>query len=954
MALERNELDALEELQRSFNNFAKAMGASGNHFTRFSNNNTSRRPGKKTDTDAVSEEQIKSLEKNIKAIDDTTKLYRGTKESLGDLTESTDLAAKGTHALYRDVVGAAKSMGVFEDESYAAAESLSRVGKTNLVPTFKRLQKTLVQTDSAMANLQRKNSLLATALMKSTLHQLSRKDDDEYYELLDTLKEKSKDFISRLSEKSKIVIQSEEDVDKVIAKVGQIRANVAQSLEGLDLKNFGGDFANLLEQASHKQNKPANDSEVGAITDIHQKAIIAAANTAKASGAEISDEHLEAAKNGDVSGLAKALNELVKAAKKTDEAFVHEIDVRDKLTYKLKDAISQETKSRLEALASFGGTVAAVKAFISSLEEIRKEASAFNVANIPRTFADVQFTSMKLGMSFEDTSKMMQDNKELMAVQGAQWEKNTVAMSDSFRQFGYTTKQMSELQKPLNDLAVVSGQNVRNGEGMAKFTTNTMNSFQKLNGVLGITAKEFMEFHTKILGSEEFLSSAIGMGKERAAEFTENVKDQANNQARLLGSLDKAVNVMAAEQKAKKEPALERLKQSVKLRQAATMAGMSDDEANRLAEITLKGEKNRTDKDSTDLKELSQKLGVNIEQARYDSTGNYASEAFYNTIQSQINDKTGENSKTLQASGIDIEARRRAGQIASPGEAAKAGQAATGSAAYAKADEALNMISSTINNSFVKAIGTASLALFALSGMAGKVALNMAGGFGNLANLLKGGGLFSTVSTAAGTAATVGTSAAGATAAGGAAAAGLGSRAMSAAPKFLKGAGVGLLGAGVDYAGDKLKENGYEKTGVAANVAGKALSYGATGAMLGSVIPVVGTAAGAALGATAGAAMGIYDNWSSISGPSKPVQASPASNNYTSPDAPTVGSNVNNSSNIKITSLDDATTKNIQDIAANTLLTAQILSQILENTGNTSKVGLSFKPATVRQSSTNM
>lgn len=85
----------------------------------------------------------------------------------------------------------------------------------------------------------------------------------------------------------------------------------------------------------------------------------------------------------------------------------------------------------------------------------------------------------------------------------------------------------------------------------------------------------------------------------------------------------------------------------------------------------------------------------------------------------------------------------------------------------------------------------------------------------------------------------------------------------------LKGGIAALGGAALSYGGDKLKELGHEKLGGAADVAGTAASWGGTGAMLGSVVPGVGTAIGAGVGAVAGGAYGLYKNWGNFFGGDK-------------------------------------------------------------------------------------
>jgi hypothetical protein len=88
---------------------------------------------------------------------------------------------------------------------------------------------------------------------------------------------------------------------------------------------------------------------------------------------------------------------------------------------------------------------------------------------------------------------------------------------------------------------------------------------------------------------------------------------------------------------------------------------------------------------------------------------------------------------------------------------------------------------------------------------------------------------------------------------------------MGGAGTLMKGLGIGAVGAlageGIQMGGDKLKEAGYEKTGKAVGVAGTATKYAGYGAMIGSVVPGVGTAIGAGVGGLIGAGKGVYDNY---------------------------------------------------------------------------------------------
>ena len=83
---------------------------------------------------------------------------------------------------------------------------------------------------------------------------------------------------------------------------------------------------------------------------------------------------------------------------------------------------------------------------------------------------------------------------------------------------------------------------------------------------------------------------------------------------------------------------------------------------------------------------------------------------------------------------------------------------------------------------------------------------------------------------------------------------------------FLKGGGLAIAGMGLGMAGDYAKEAGHEKTGAALDIGAETATWAGTGAMLGSVVPGLGTAVGAGIGAAGGAAYGLYKNWSTIRG----------------------------------------------------------------------------------------
>lgn len=104
----------------------------------------------------------------------------------------------------------------------------------------------------------------------------------------------------------------------------------------------------------------------------------------------------------------------------------------------------------------------------------------------------------------------------------------------------------------------------------------------------------------------------------------------------------------------------------------------------------------------------------------------------------------------------------------------------------------------------------------------------------------------------------------------------IGPKLISGAKALAPGGLAALGGMAVSYGGDKLIESGHTKLGAGTKVAGSALQGAGYGAMLGSVVPVLGTATGAAVGGAIGAGVGLWKNRSALL--EKPVVANQTMN----------------------------------------------------------------------------
>jgi hypothetical protein len=93
---------------------------------------------------------------------------------------------------------------------------------------------------------------------------------------------------------------------------------------------------------------------------------------------------------------------------------------------------------------------------------------------------------------------------------------------------------------------------------------------------------------------------------------------------------------------------------------------------------------------------------------------------------------------------------------------------------------------------------------------------------------------------------------------------GSGSKIAQAAKGVAKGGALAVAGVGAEMAGDYAASKGHEQVGAGLKTVGTAAQYAGMGAMIGSVVPGVGTAIGAGVGAAIGLGKGLYDNWGEI------------------------------------------------------------------------------------------
>lgn len=563
-------------------------------------------------------------------------------------------------------------------------------------------------------------------------------------------------------------------------------------------------------------------------------------------------------------------------------------------------------------LKKFAGDLGTTAVFLGNLRSAVGNARGafdfiqeFNASQTPASMKDVVTTSVALGVSMQEALKMMQENKRTLAIQGSDaFAATRNAMGQTFKQLGYNAKQSMDMIGPGIEAAISSGISVRDPAGLNSYIDSSMKSFKNISGIVNTTAGEYLKLNAQLMQDNDIMAIGMGMSKEQQAIYSKSLEEQRNALVVQGMSLEQAQELVKAREKEKRTKIVGRYRDAAVAGAKLQMMGFSGQEAAEFTRIKTVGPRN--EQEANFYNDIMKRMTAQEDSERQAglATGDIGAAVAANAKYDVFDDKTG-NLRNEQDSYRQLNVADRNKTAMTKGEAAAAGERAKGDANLATLGNVVNSVTSILDNVFTKAIWSSTLALVGFSaqlarmgGVSGLVGLGkdaiggFKGGKGVMGKIVgagkgllgMGGGILATEAAAGTTAAaTAGTAAAGAgTAAAGAGAAGfgakamgLGSKALKFGGKLVKGFGIGaiggLLGDYISESGDeniaKAKESGDKISGVdlAKSVAGKAASWGATGAAIGSFIPGIGTLVGGGIGALAGGAAGLFSNADNIS-----------------------------------------------------------------------------------------
>ena len=373
-------------------------------------------------------------------------------------------------------------------------------------------------------------------------------------------------------------------------------------------------------------------------------------------------------------------------------------------------------------LAAFGSAAAIAGKVATAWRELED----FNIKQVPDTFLSVHWQALRMGMAFGDMVKLLQENKPFMAVQGGAegFDQTLKDVGKTFRDFGYTTKQSAEMFGPAMTQAFTAGVNVRDRDGMNRYIKQTMNNFQRLAGVVDITAQEYMRQNAELTGSGVIFEELMGLqGEARTARANELIALKDNYQ--VLGlQKEEAMRLVQLQAEQRRTSFRERFGKAGRMMAGALGMGFTTQQAMRLNQLERSGY--RTPEEDTERLELLAKL----QQLYMERRGPGASEA-----QRAIADIIAEaggfmNLDPQTQAALKMLQARQQGKVPTREEQDAAARAAQGAKAVGDVMEGFNIFKAMLQNSLpgMLAASAAALGAHLLATIASTAALNALAG----------------------------------------------------------------------------------------------------------------------------------------------------------------------------------------------------------------------------------
>ena len=608
---------------------------------------------------------------------------------------------------------------------------------------FKSLSENTRGLSSKLAAAQKNSSLLAAAFIES--HSEIQEGTQVFKAYLGDLKKSVSDLDESYLRQSGLLDETTKelrdnlnprDFAELRAKIGESQAVITENLSKIGIENLDKLTSNTDELEKRLNAAASEGIQSG---EKFRDSIYVIAKQLEAQGHKL-EQDLSNRETINYAALAKNVNKIERglgnSSRKIDKISVDANTALGKLKKSvftsagLTDMLNSKV---LKPLMDTGTAILGFKKAVDASKNIYKDIVDFNVASVPASFIDVQLASVKMGMSFDETVKFLQQNQRVLALYGSDFDGLRKKFNNTFAKFGYNFKQGAEMIAPAIEGAIATGVNVQSGDALNSFIDDTIKSFRKVAGVVGGTVQQYAALNKELYQSEEVSHTMLGLDNERALLYAQSLRQQRDDLAVRGISLQQAQDMVKAQEAAKKEKVSSRVKGAAMIQLQAQQFGMSAEDAARAARITRQGRAASAE----DTKWLTETFAPQFAKARaeygtqYTGTGNETGQIIADVFLERTSDLGAFGQVVTKAEQVAQADKAKAGATEEQRKAAEV--KAAPDITVGKISDAVNTVASVLENNFTKlliglGLGFAALtvqalltarALSALSGAAG-------------------------------------------------------------------------------------------------------------------------------------------------------------------------------------------------------------------------------------------
>lgn len=372
--------------------------------------------------------------------------------------------------------------------------------------------------------------------------------------------------------------------------------NSAKSLQifGNNIKKYGinsiNHFAEMTEQAAKNAGFLENalrdsDNLSETIKKVMQTEDDKLTQNEKILKGIVKQSKLQGASNDQIHQHVKAVKSEINAVSKTAYKYYAQMKVVDFVNDKFGRFGSLLTKTHGPMTWFLTG----LSLLASSLPAIYNQFKILADSGMIRAGIDIKQAQFDLGISFENATKIFQENaRNLANVSNFKaFTRNMVEAQEGFMKLGVSTEQAAQMASDIRKNMVEGGVNIQDVDHFNKAVKVQTAAFSKLKATTGLSVEQFAAFNQEMLNSSDVQTQLNGLNEiDRLNKIKDmhQIRQQFVNLGMSAEKAQKALMTIESMGSAKVE---DRFAQAAKFQMAAGMAGISN--ANELADIIRMG-----------------------------------------------------------------------------------------------------------------------------------------------------------------------------------------------------------------------------------------------------------------------------------------------------------------------------------------------------------------------------